>query len=81
MEEYVHSTGKKNNDSDNKDKSKAEFYSNIFDKFFNQSSIKEKVEKLYEIDKEIIVPLLGPVKKLIDRVNKLDVKKIWSIRS
>ena len=27
--------------------------SNIFDKFFNQSSIKEKVEKLYEIDKEI----------------------------
>ena len=31
---------------------------------------------LYEIDKEINVPLLGPVKKLIDRVNKLDVKKI-----
>ena len=31
---------------------------------------------LYEIDKEIIVPLLGPVEKLIDRVNKLDVKKI-----
>ncbi len=31
---------------------------------------------LYEIDKEIHVPLLGPVKKLIDRVNKLDVKKI-----
>ena len=31
---------------------------------------------LYEIDKEINVPLLGPVKKLIDRINKLDVKKI-----
>ena len=31
---------------------------------------------LYEIDKEINVPLLGPVKKIIDRVNKLDVKKI-----
>ena len=31
---------------------------------------------LYEIDKEINVPLLGPVKKIIHRVNKLDVKKI-----
>jgi len=31
---------------------------------------------LYEIDKEINVPLLGPLKKIIDRVNKLDVKKI-----
>jgi len=31
---------------------------------------------LHEIDKEINVPLLGPVKKLIDRINKLDVKKI-----
>ncbi len=31
---------------------------------------------LYEIDKEINVPLLGPVKKLIDRINKLDVKKL-----
>ena len=31
---------------------------------------------LHEIDKEIKVPLLGPVKKLIDRVNRLDVKKI-----
>ncbi len=31
---------------------------------------------LYEIDKEINVPLLGSVEKLIDRVNKLDVKKI-----
>jgi len=31
---------------------------------------------LYEIDKEINVPLLGPVKKLIDRVNKQDVKKL-----
>ena len=31
---------------------------------------------LYEIGKEINVPLLGPVKKLIDRVNTLDVKKI-----
>ena len=31
---------------------------------------------LYEIDKEINVPLLGPVKKLIDRVNRFDVKKI-----
>ena len=31
---------------------------------------------LYEIDNEINIPLLGPVKKLIDRVNKLDVKKI-----
>ena len=31
---------------------------------------------LHEIDKETNVPLLGPVKKLIDRINKLDVKKI-----
>ena len=31
---------------------------------------------LYEIDKEINVPLLGPVKKLIGRINRLDVKKI-----
>jgi len=31
---------------------------------------------LYEIDKEINVPLLGPVKRLIDRINKLDVKKL-----
>ena len=31
---------------------------------------------LYEIDKEINVPLLGSVEKLIDRVNKLGVKKI-----
>ena len=31
---------------------------------------------LYEIGKEINVPLLGLVKKLIDRVNTLDVKKI-----
>ena len=35
---------------------------------------------LYEIDKEINVPLLGPVKKLIDRVNKLDVKKYEAFR-
>ena len=31
---------------------------------------------LHEIDKEINVPLLGPVKKLIGRINRLDVKKI-----
>jgi len=31
---------------------------------------------LYEIDKEINVPLLGPVRTLIDRINKLDVKKL-----
>jgi 2-amino-4-hydroxy-6-hydroxymethyldihydropteridine diphosphokinase len=31
---------------------------------------------LYEIGKEINIPLLGPVEKLIDRVNTLDVKKI-----
>ena len=31
---------------------------------------------LHEIGKEINVPLLGLVKKLIDRVNTLDVKKI-----
>ena len=31
---------------------------------------------LFEIDKEINVPLLGPVKSLMERINKLDVKKI-----
>lgn len=31
---------------------------------------------LCEIDKEINVPLLGPVKSLMERINKLDVKKI-----
>ena len=31
---------------------------------------------LHELDKEINVPLLGPVKKLMDRINILDVKKI-----
>ena len=31
---------------------------------------------LYEIGKEINVPLLGSVKKIIDRINTLDVKKI-----
>ena len=31
---------------------------------------------LHEIDKEINVPLLGPVKKLIGKINRLDVKKI-----
>jgi len=31
---------------------------------------------LYEIDKEINLPLLGPVRTLIDRINKLDVKKL-----
>ncbi len=31
---------------------------------------------LNEIDKEIEIPLLGPVKKIMSRVNKLDVKKI-----
>jgi len=31
---------------------------------------------LYEIGNEVNVPLLGPVKKLIDRVNTLDLKKI-----
>ena len=31
---------------------------------------------LCEIDKEINVPLLGPVKSLMERINKLDLKKI-----
>ena len=31
---------------------------------------------LCEIDNEINVPLLGPVKSLMERINKLDVKKI-----
>lgn len=31
---------------------------------------------LFEIDKEINLPLLGPVKSLMERINKLDVKKI-----
>lgn len=31
---------------------------------------------LCEIDKEINLPLLGPVKSLMERINKLDVKKI-----
>ncbi len=31
---------------------------------------------LHEIDKEIKVPLLGPVKKLVDRINTDDLKKL-----
>ena len=31
---------------------------------------------MYEIDKEIKVPLLGSIKKLIDRVNTQDLKKL-----
>ena len=31
---------------------------------------------LCEIDKEINVPLLGPIESLMERINKLDVKKI-----
>ena len=31
---------------------------------------------MYEIDKEIKIPLLGPIKKLIDRVNTQDLKKL-----
>ncbi len=31
---------------------------------------------LHEIDKEMKVPLLGPVKKLVDRINTDDLKKL-----
>ena len=31
---------------------------------------------LFEIEPEIKVPLLGPIKLLLDRINKLDVKKL-----
>ncbi len=31
---------------------------------------------LHEIDKEIKVPLLGPVRKLVDRINTDDLKKL-----
>ena len=31
---------------------------------------------MYEIDKEIKVPLLGSIKKIIDRVNTQDLKKL-----
>ena len=31
---------------------------------------------MYEIDKEIKIPLLGSIKKLIDRVNTQDLKKL-----
>jgi 2-amino-4-hydroxy-6-hydroxymethyldihydropteridine diphosphokinase len=31
---------------------------------------------MYEIDKEIKVPLLGSIKKLIDRVKTQDLKKL-----
>ena len=31
---------------------------------------------MYEIDKEIKIPLLGPIKKLIERVNTQDLKKL-----